>query len=213
MTANRKIRSHRFRAGLSFPKPEAAFIVLELLVALALLGIVLITASTAFNAPFRAYMIGKRFADEQGNARLLLERMTRRIRLAGLGAPPATRFTDATASSIAFQVDLDANGSVEEIRYCLDTTQGMVREQLGSGISGCTTGAPLIAAGIQPLRVVLLDFTYFDGFERQWAVPPPLPEIARVRIRLGLDSNHSSAYEASGDLTFEMDARVRNGAW
>jgi Tfp pilus assembly protein PilW len=202
-----------FRARLTFRKREPAFIVLELLVAFALVGIVLITASTAFNAPFRAYMIGKRFADEQENARLLLERMTRRIRLAGLGAPPAERFTEATVNSIAFQADLDADGSVEKIRYCLDSTQGMVREQLGSGNSDCTTGAPLLSAGIQPVKVVLLEFAYFDGFERQLAVPPPLLEIARVRTKLGLDSNRSGTYEASSDLTFEMDARVRNYAW
>lgn len=203
----------RFPAWVAFLRRETAFMVLELLMALGLLGLVFITASTAFNAPFRAYMAGKKFADEQGSARLVLERMTRRIRLAGLGAPPASRFTEATTTSIAFQADLDANGSAEEIRYCLDPSQWMVREQLGSGISGCATGAPVTSAGIQPVRVVLLTFTYFDGFERQLGVPPPLPEIARVRIRLGLDSNRSGTYEASGDLTFEMDARVRNYAW
>jgi len=212
MTASPDIPGRRFRGWLAFSKRETAFTVLELLVALGFLGIVLLVAFTAFSAPFRAYMVGKRFADEQENARLLLERMTRRIRLAGLGAPPASRFTEATATSIAFQADLDANGNVEEIRYCLDTSRWTVREELNSGSPGCT-GAPLTAAGIQPVRVVLLDFAYFDGFETQLALPPPLLEIARVRIKLGLDSNHSGTYEASDDLTFETDVRVRNLAW
>jgi len=198
-------------------RQETGFTVLELLMALSLLAVMLLVAFTVFSIPFRAWMAGRKLADEQQNARLVLEWMTRRLRLAGMGAPAdvAEYFTEAGADAVTFLANVDGIGGAELHRFCIDTTTGVIREQIGGGVTtSCATGAPLTSRGIRPLKVVLLQFAYFDG-QQKALTPLPLPSderpgVAWVRIVLGLDSNLSDGYEAADDLTFTTDAIVRN---
>ncbi|MDR7482740.1 MAG: prepilin-type N-terminal cleavage/methylation domain-containing protein [Armatimonadota bacterium] len=195
---------------------ERAFTVLEVLVALSLFGVVLLTGFAAFNASYRGLVAGKELADEHQNARLVLEWITRRIRLAGIGAPPGTTafFSEAGTSALAFVADTDADGVLEWRRYCLDAAAGAVREQvlepaptpLPSPGDACA-GATITSQGLHALRVSLLQFSYFNGQE---AATSALSQIRRVRIVLGLDSNRSGAYDAAQDVTFTMDAVLRN---
>ena len=196
---------------------QRGFTVLELLMALSLMGLMLLVAFTTFSIPFRAWMAGRKLADEQQNARLLLEWMTRRLRLAGVGVTAGTAeyFTEAGPGAVTFQADVDGTGGAELHRFCIDTTTGIVREQIGVGVTtSCTTGAPLTSRGVRPLKVALLRFAYFNGMQTP-LTPLPLapeqrPDVTWVRVVLGLDSNLSGAYEAADDLTFTTDAIVRN---
>src|SRR3990172_11218036 len=91
---------------------ERGFTIMELLVALSLLAVMLLVAFTVFSIPFRAWMAGRKLADEQQNARLVLEWMTRRLRLAGMGAPAggAQDFTEAGADAGRFVSNVDGIG-------------------------------------------------------------------------------------------------------
>ncbi|MDR7555693.1 MAG: prepilin-type N-terminal cleavage/methylation domain-containing protein [Armatimonadota bacterium] len=194
---------------------ERAFTLLELLVALSLFGVVLLTGFAAFNASYRGLVAGKEMADEHQNARLVLEWMTRRIRLAGIGVPAGTTafFTEAGSSALAFLGDTNGDGVVEWRRYCHDSAAGVVREDLQEpaalplSAGGACTGAPITSQGLHALRVSYLQFAYFNGQE---ASTSALSQIRRVRIVLGLDSNRSGAFEAAADVTFTMDAVLRN---
>jgi Tfp pilus assembly protein PilV len=197
---------------------ERGLSIMEVLVSLSLFGIVVTATAAGFIAPYRAWVSGRNMVNEQHSARTALEWMGRRLRLAGLNAPAGTGefFTSAEQTAVAFRADIDRDGSAEERRFCLDTATGVVREQTGAAVTTtCTTGAPLTTTGDgRPLRIVFLDFQYYDGQEG-WLTPLPLsatqrPLVARVRIVLGLDSNLSGAYEAANDLTLTMDASVRN---
>jgi hypothetical protein len=190
-------------------RKEKAFTVLEVLIALTLLGVVLIATFSVFSSQFRAFMAGRKLANEHQNARLVLEWMGRRIRLAGLGAPAGIRFTQRNSDAVAILADVDGNVIVEEHRYCIDAVEGVVREQIGSGVTynSCATGSPLTSRGIQPLRVVQLQFAYFNATE---GPPVNLQDVTRVRITLALDSNRNDTYDPGSDLTFTMDVRVRN---
>jgi len=190
--------------------------VLEVLVALSLFAVVALAGSWVFSATFRAWTAGRDLADEQQNARLVLEWMVRRIRLAGFNVTStAEYFGEATATSVAFLADGDADGTPEWHRFCLEPTEGVVRAETGAISPGCTpaTGAPVTSRGLRPPRVLALRFAYYDG--RQSPLGPlPLtagqrPGIARVRITLRIDSNRSGALDA-GDLTITMDAVVRH---
>ena len=211
---------------------ERGFTLLEILVALTLMGVILLTAFATFNATFMAYLKGRDFTDEQQNARFLLEWMVRRIRVAGLSvryAPNVTpaAFTQAGLTSVAFVGDADGDGTVRWYRYCLDTGSGVVRQQREdvpnpiplvlpppAGFSSCATGAPLTSSGMRSLRVVSLGFRYFRGDGNELPAPVSgatnLANIARVRITLGLDTNRSTLYEGAVDLTFVMNAVVRD---
>ncbi|MCL6554070.1 MAG: prepilin-type N-terminal cleavage/methylation domain-containing protein [Firmicutes bacterium] len=194
---------------------ERAFTVLELLVALSLFGVVLLTGFAAFNASYRGLVAGKEMADEHQNARLVLEWMTRRIRLAGIGVPAGTTafFTEAGPSALAFLGDTNGDGVVEWRRYCYDSAAGVVREEVQEPppsllpVGGACTGAPITSQGLHALHVSSLQFAYFNGQE---ASTGTLSQIRRVRIVLGLDSNRSGAFEAGADVAFTMDAVLRN---
>lgn len=196
---------------------ERAFTVLEVLIALSLFGVVLVTGFVVFNASFRGYLSGRDLSDEQANARLVLEWMNRRMVMAGLGTSPWTAaFTEANRESVAFVADIDgvetAGIRAETYRYCLDRSAGVVRE-LDSVAAACSTGAPITSRGIRPLRVVELEFRYYNWGDVE--LEPPLSaanlaDVRRVRIKLGLDSNRSEVYEEASDLTLVVDARLRN---
>lgn len=205
------------RAGRAGPRDQRGFTILEVLVALALFGVVALATTAAFSSALRGMIAGRQFADEQQNARLALEWMHRRIRMAGVGAPAGTTefVTEAAANAVAFRGDIGGSGWVAR-RYCLDTSQGVVMEQVDAQVSAdCTSGAPITSRGIRPLRVVRLVFAYFTG---QDVALTPLPLtattqrslVARVEITLGLDTNRSGAYEMTDDLTFTMNAVIRN---
>ncbi|MDR7455325.1 MAG: prepilin-type N-terminal cleavage/methylation domain-containing protein, partial [Armatimonadota bacterium] len=92
--------------------------VLEVLVALSLFAVVALAGSYVFSATFRAWIAGRDLADEQQNARLVLEWMVRRIRLAGFNVTStAEYFGEAAASSMAFLADVDGDGTPEWHRF------------------------------------------------------------------------------------------------
>lgn len=200
--------------------------IIEVLIGLALLGVVSLTVSAVFSAAFRGLTTGRSFSEEQRSGRFLLEWMTRRLRVAGFGAPAGTVefITQGAETAVAFRGDIAGSGWLER-RFCLDTSTGVVREQKGAEVSyaACTAGAPITPMGVQPLRVVRLRFCYYyfdpgTGQEAVLGACPPAPDltvtqrtsVARVRMELGLDSNRSTIYEAANDFTLTMDAVLRN---
>lgn len=189
--------------------------ILEVLVAFSLFGVVTLTAFAVFSTSFKGMLAGRGFADEHQNTRLVLEWMTRRLRLAGLGVSPSEVFTEGTATSVAFQYDSDRDGTAEVHRFCWDSSEGAIREEVGSISTGCgpSSGAPVSSRGLRPVKVVLADFRYFRGDEVELARPlnaATLPQVKRLRIILGADSNRTSTYEVSQDFTITMDTVLRN---
>jgi len=198
--------------GEARQKPVTGFSTIEVLVAIALMGALAIAGGAFFSSTFGAWMKGRELADQQQNARLVLEWMVRRIRLAGVNVPTGPGFT-TTSDSIAFSADLNLDGTGERYRYCLDAPAGVVREQVDGQVSGtCTAGAPMTSRGIRTLRVVRLGIAGFDGFGN-----PTPSAIARARITLALDSNRNGLDDTGGacssvgtDVCLQMDAVVRN---
>ena len=201
-------------------RDQSGFTILEVLVALSLLGIVSLTAFAVFTTSFRSLLAGRDSSNEQQNARAALEWMTRRLRMAGTGIPTGTVefITEADTNAVAFRADVDGDGTAEWHRFCLDTSEGTVREDIdttGTPTSACTitTGSSITSRGLRPMRVVALTFAYFRGDE----VPLPSPPLSatdralirRVRLTLSLDSNRSSTSDPQ-DLTFTMDVVLRN---
>jgi len=190
-------------------RADDGFSVIELLLAIALVGAVVIASGAFFSSSFGAWMKGRELADQQQNARFVLEWTVRRLRLAGHGVAAGPGFT-VTTDSIAFDADLNADGTAERYRFCLDTTTGVIREQVDAQVSSlCTSGAPLTSRGVHPLRIIRLIFSTYDGFENP---NPPPTSVARVHMDLGLDSNRNGIDDTSSgaDVAIAMDATVRN---
>jgi prepilin-type N-terminal cleavage/methylation domain-containing protein len=185
----------------------------ELLIALSLVGIVMLCSGVALVMVSRAWATARTFAEEQQNARLVVEWMTRRLRLAGLGVP-GSAVQEAAVEAVAFDADLTSQPGPERHRFCLDRDDGVVREQIGDDVStACNRGGPLNGPGAP---VVHLTFTYFDRANRRLE---PLPlgvseraQVARVRFLLVFDRNRSGQYEPDRDLALTGEAVIRKSA-
>jgi type II secretory pathway pseudopilin PulG len=199
------------------PRP-GGFTVLEVLLALALFGTILVSAWAVFSSYFKAFNVGRDFADEHQNARATLEWITRRARMAQVVAQSSG--TPLPLDALNIIADLDRDGAQEQYRFCLDTVEGVVRQQqvtpAGSAPpAGCTFGDPLTSRGVRPVRVVALGFRYYAGGGGAPPVPPGvgaggiIPGVGRVEITMVLDSNRSGAPDG-GDLTLVSNAAVRN---
>ncbi len=184
---------------------ESGLTLTELLVALSLLGVVLVCCAAVLSTLFRAWQAGTALAEEHQAARLVLDWMVRRLRM-------ADRFLEAVPSAVAFEADLTSLPGPEVHRFCLDEGRGVLREQIGGDVSStCSRGGPLNAwEGARGVRVQSLLFTYFDG-ENRTLGPSDLGRIARVRAEVVFDRNRSGHFEPEEDLVLRGEAAVRGG--
>jgi prepilin-type N-terminal cleavage/methylation domain-containing protein len=179
------MRPWRSAAGVSLP---------ELLVSLALLGLVLACAFGALNGAVRAFGWGGGRVEAQQSARVALERMTSELREAGYdpkgaGIPP---IVVAEPARVTFQRDQNGNGVVdatrERVTFVLRSGEGTLRRDAGGG-------AQPVIDGVRSFRL-----TYFDASGRPIADPA---RVASVRIRLEVG--------ASGPVVaVETDVSLRN---
>ncbi|MDR7545343.1 MAG: prepilin-type N-terminal cleavage/methylation domain-containing protein [Armatimonadota bacterium] len=197
---------------------QDGFTVLEVLLALALFGTVLVSAWAVFSSYFKAFNVGRDFADEHQNARATLEWITRRARMAQIAAQSSA--TPLPLDALNIVADLDRDGTQEQYRFCLDVAEGVIRQQRVSPAGSappatCTFGDPLTSRGVRPLRVIALEFGYYSGADEAPPVPPGVgaggivPGVGRVQITMVLDSNRSGVRDG-GDLTLVSNAAIRN---
>lgn len=142
----------------------------DLLVAMALSGVVLGGTYLLLEQGQQAYAIGAARVEVQQGVRLALERMAVEIRGAGLGPAGASFPAIAVAepARLVIQHDLDGDGRVaargERITYLLRGTT--LRRDAGGGAQ------PLLG-GVSQLR-----FTYFDAGRQETAVPAAVRAVA-----------------------------------
>ena len=168
----------------------------EMLVALALSGLVFATASTVLDAGVRASAIGATRAESQQTARVALSRLAREIRVTGIGGDsdvPAIEI--AGPAQIVLASDLDADGVVmargERIAWQLAGT--ILRRDAGGG-------AQPIANGTQ--RLVL---AYLDAHGAP-TTDPAAVRMVDVTVRTGSAGTPSSL---ARDVSTDLSSRVR----
>jgi Tfp pilus assembly protein PilW len=168
----------------------------DLLVALALLGLVLSATVTVLGQGQRAYTAGVGRVESQQSARVALARMARELRQAGgqSGTLPALAVAEPSRLVIQHELDGDgvASGRGETVTWQLSA--GVLRRNAGAG-------AQPIVNGVQALS-----FRYLDADAR----PTTLPAAVRtVVIALTTEPEHPGAGGATlTRLTTEV--RLRN---
>jgi Tfp pilus assembly protein PilW len=160
----------------------------ELLVGVALLGLVLSGVLALLRSGLDAYGWGRARVESQQSARVALERMVKELRDAGYD--PAAAGIDAVVAAeparVTFQRDLNGNGAVdptsERVTFVLRAGDSVLRRDAG--------------AGAQPLaeHVRRLAFTYFDGAGAETSDPR---EVTSIRIHLEVGRARAAAVMSS----------------
>ena len=174
---------------------STGFALVELLVGLAVAGLVLLALTGLLQQGGQAYLAGTTRLDAQQSARVALERLGRELRGAGIdprgtGFPP---LVNPTPTGFTIQNDLNGDGVVagnpERITYSL--TGRTLRRNAGGGAQ------PLID------DVEALAFAYLDSEGRPARVPGEIRSVL-IAITTGPEK------PGTGGVTMTTQVRFRN---
>jgi prepilin-type N-terminal cleavage/methylation domain-containing protein len=181
------------------------FTLAELLVVVALLGLVMGGIFTLQRQGQLAYLIGAARVEVQQNARLGLDTMMNDLR-AALPAPGTTQVVSAIDASCSTGVPPASGGSTSVT--VTDQTGTVVTYQLvGASCATSATGCDLqrngvtVVGGVQELRI----WCYNAG----GALSNALADIRELRIQIRTRSERSAQAGSPGDQHAVVEGRVR----
>jgi hypothetical protein len=167
----------------------------DLLVAVAILGLVLAAILGMLAMGQQAYAVGAGRVEAQQSARVALERMAREIRTAGRGEGAFAAVAVAEPTRIVLQVDVNGDGAIagrgETITWRL--AGSILRRDAGGG-------AQPVINGVSALR-----FTYLDTGGGETTVAD---DVRSVVITLTARPDHSSPGRWA-DVATTLATRVR----
>jgi type IV pilus assembly protein PilW len=190
---------------------EKGFSLIELMIAMALSGIVIGAIYNLYIGQSRSYVIQDQVAEMQQNARVAMDMMVRDIRMAGFDPTreAGAGFVAATSNSIQFTADRNSDGDLddadEDITYSLydSNDADTLDDDLGRDTGG----------GNQPVaeNISSLTFSYFDEDGNSTA---DLSQIRSVEITLTAQTaERDPDYTPNGGYrtrTLETVVKVRN---
>jgi prepilin-type N-terminal cleavage/methylation domain-containing protein len=187
-----------------FLREERGFTLTEMMVTIMIFIITLFALYSLFDMSIKVFMLGNNKAEAMGNARQGLETMEREIRQAyalNRGAGNTQLLTAMDETEIEFGNDLDGNRIIE----CPNSNDDC--EIISYSLDGETL---MRTSGGDPQPVIEhvddLEFTYFkaDG-----TTATNEPDVALVRIDVGIAVDPGTNSEARQELTTEVDLRNR----
>lgn len=197
---------------------------IELMVALAILGIIVLGIYSVYTSTYRTYLGQERLAEIQQSARTGLEQMLREIKLAkyipdGIGC--ANGIATANASYLEFDGDVDFDGITERIIYSYDNPNDRLQRHESNSAGNCTAlvnpAFTLIAEQIDDLQ-----FAYFDSNNTS---PPSdldgdgvvdadgtnVDDITRIEVTVSALSDQADPSTGrQRSITFATDVQLRN---
>lgn len=177
-----------------FVKTEDGFTLVELMMALALGGILMAAVMTSFRSQHDVYLAQDEVVTMQQNARVALDTLASEIRMAGYNPRNAANagIVTATLSRFGFGLDRDEDGNVaggnELLTYGFSAANDANADGVADGISaplgrnaGSATGAG--GSGFQPVaeNLRVIDFRYLNENGAQTGV---LTEIRAIKVSL-----------------------------
>lgn len=145
---------------------QHGFSLIELLMAIAILGVVMAAVTGVFSRSSKLYTTQNAAAALQQEVRAAVEVMAREIRMAGFNPSKSTKFdleiTDATR--IRFSTDLNANGKLDNLTYpnCERLTFRYSSASNSADIFCGNNRSYLIGGPTSSTRVTNLNFKYLN---------------------------------------------------
>ncbi len=141
-------------------RKENGFTLVELLVALALTGLVMVAVYRTFETQQKVYVVQDDVASMQQELRAAMDIMCRDLRMAGFNPASSPNFgiLEATSSTLQFTVDVDEDGLLVD-------AANDPNEQIRYSLNGTTLGRAVWGGGAQPVAedVDALDLVYLDA--------------------------------------------------
>lgn len=158
---------------------------LDLLVGLMLLAVGALGIFAGFKSALAGWTTGQQFVGEQHNARVTLDWMTRRLRMAGNGFGGA-RFQLADVSEIVFYGNSDGDPAIECYRVYLNAAEGVVYVNTTETVCAGGVGQPL-TANVEARTFVVTGLTlrYFDRAAGSGNALTALPLSSLDRAKIG----------------------------
>jgi len=159
---------------------ECGFTLVELLIAMAITGVILGTVASTFITQRKSYALQEQITEMMQNARAAMETMTREIRMAGYPTtrvPGGVAFDGVTynAAQLQIRADLNSDGDTtntdEDIRYSHDAANLQIIRWENA------------VDGNQPLVDRIQNFT-FNYLDKDGTVTTTSADIRQVRITI-----------------------------
>jgi competence protein ComGC len=192
-----------------FLRDERGFTLSEMLVTIVIFIATLFALYSLLDMSVKVFMFGNNKAEAMENARQGLEKMEREIRQAyafNRGAdPPDTHLLDAMEDNeIEFGNDLDGDGIIE----CPIINEDC--EIIGYILPEGTSTLMRTRGGGDPQPVIEhVDDVAFTYFKADGTTATNEPDVALVRIDVGITVDPGTNREARQELTTEVDLRNR----
>ncbi|MFQ5990038.1 MAG: PilW family protein [Candidatus Methylomirabilales bacterium] len=187
------------RSFSSIRLDQRGFTLVELLVALAIVGLIMAGVVHLYMTSSKIHAGGVGRVGAQQAARAVMVMMGEDLLLAGYGYPTAPKITAATPTSVTFWADLTQVAQPKAITYSWDAGTETISKDAGDG-----AGPQLLAAGVQAFQLRYFDTT--DVEIPAASLPANLENIRRLTITM--------TAEAPGQnppiFTLTSDVRPRN---
>jgi hypothetical protein len=199
MRPSPRVDTRRLDIDAAWPRGQPARVTLaELLVSLAVLGLLLGATLVLGDSGQRLYADGAARVEAQQAARIALERMAREIRQAGYGAATPSAIAVAERSRIVLLLDRDGNGAIagngETITWRL--AGRILRRDAGGG-------AQPVVNGVRDLEL-----RYYDGEGRETGVAA---DVRAVGLTLVVEPDRAPAERARrAAVTVTTHVQLRN---
>lgn len=177
----------------------------ELVVSVALFGLVAAAGAAVVGSAVRLAAATKRWSEAEHHARAVVERVAMLLRSAGYGAG-GQRLTVAHRTRVEFLADLSDSTAGPEVHGVYLSSGGVLQEVSGGGVFPLSTQD----GGV---RVVSFALAYFDAAGQELGPLPLDPElqdrVARVRVRAAF--RFLGLKDAARDVTVEEHVAIRLG--